>query len=184
MSNKFSHSYEYLEKYKDLKDGFYSYYIHGEYHNIMTRFSDGSGWMRVVEVDWNSVDHIDDDAVHDVKLSDADINFLLTDNFEYSILAEVDRMKWPYNEYATWPLRMYVHNSIVEFSSVSKVIDIRGANLVSLDENQKPIECLTNSDEIGFGTSIGDTLVSYGATNKNGFVQSFCGAGKGAVYVR
>jgi len=185
MDKKYSSSYDYLCDYHYLKDGYYEYFVGGEHVNLQTVFSDGSGWIRVAEVDWDNNNHLNDQKVKDVKLSDAQINQLMTKNNEYNIMAKVDCFKWPFNEWLEFPFKMYVHNSIEKFSSITPAMDIKNSNLLSIDPNSSPIRVWQQpSENIGFGIDAGDTFLAYGDHNRNGFVQSFSGTGKGALYVR
>lgn len=185
MGKLYSTSQEYLEDYNDLRDGYYEYFVAGEHVNLQTIFSDRSGWIRVIEVDWDNNYHLNDEEVKDIKLSDVHINQLMTTHNEYNIMAKVDRFKWPFNEWLEYPFKMYVHNSMERFSSVTPAMDIKNSNLLSIDLNQPPVKTWQQpSENIGFGIDAGDTFLAYGDRNRNGFIQSFSGTGKGAVYVR
>lgn len=183
---KFTNSYQYLEAYNDLRDGYYEYWIDGRSELIQTRFSDKSGWMKVVDVDWNSKEHINEDHVRNIKLSDHAINQLRSYHYDSNVMAEINCVKAPFNEWVEYPLRMYVHYSMDRFSSVEYVRDITNANLVSLHPSKNFVSTWQgeNNHNIGFGSDHGDTFFAYGDETRDGFVQSFSGAGKGAVFVR
>lgn len=143
-------------------------------------------WKRVAVIDWNTNEHLNSNYVHNIKLDDAVINELLTNQHEYSIWCTVDSWKQPFNQWQSWPHSMYVHNSIERFSSVDPAHSIKNANLLSTSLDQPPVNTDMNYDTgtIGFGFAAGDTFWGYGDKNRSGFVQHFSGAGRGSVYVR
>jgi hypothetical protein len=184
---EFTNSKQYLEKYNNLKDGYYEYTISGFKRNLYTKFEDRSGWIRVVVVDWNNRDHINRDEVVDIKLNDYNINFLRSDDYEYNIMASAEVFKEPFNEWLRYPHNMYVHKSMSEFNSVELAKNIPNSNLVSIDINAKPLAIYQDNQDLCFGggsSGIGDTFFAYGRAARNGMVQSFCGSARGAVYVR
>lgn len=183
----FEHSRDYLAKYETLKNGYYEYKINGEYYkHIYTEFEDRSGWMRVSVIDWSNKEHINADEVWNVKLSDNDINILLSKDHTYSIKAVAEIYKWPFNEWIRYPHCLYVHNSIEKFSSIDYAKNIKNSNLVSLDDQSDPILVDQHSADLGFGSSQGDTFFAYGGSGDVdlGLFQSFSGPGRGAVFVR
>lgn len=182
---KFSSPYEYLKLEYDLNNDYYEYYIAGQHLNLYTHFENKECWVKVVTVGNNQA-HMNEDAVDDVKVSDEIINILRTDTFTYSMMAEVEEYQRPYNEWLSYPFRMYVHNSMEHFSSITPAIEIKNSNLVSVDINMPPVNISQNyNTTIGFGDmTCGDTFFGYGGKNMNGFTQSFSGSGSGSVYVR
>jgi hypothetical protein len=183
----FSNSRQYLEKYKNLKDGYYEYLINGTTRNLYTKFEDSSGWIRVVVIDWDNRDHVNRDEIVNVKLNDHDINFLRSDEFDYNIMASAEIFKDPFNEWIRYPHNMYVHKSMIEFNSISLASAIPNSNLVSIDLNAPPLAIYQDTQDIGFGggsSGIGDTFFAYNREGRNGLVQSFCGSARGAIYVR
>lgn len=178
-------SREYLEKYKNLKNGYYDYTVEGYEYNLYTIFEDNSGWIRVVIVDFNNQSHLTEEQVTDVKLHDGVINQLRTD-CEYNVLASAEVFKKPYNEWLQYPHNMYVHRSMKYFSSIKNTMNNQGSTLVSFNISTPPMQYIKPSEiDIGFGSGkVGDTLFAYGSIGQNGFFQSFSGSGRGAVYVR
>ena len=176
----FSSPWQYLDTYKDLKDGYYEYYIAGDYYSFITHWCKKTGpWVRIVEVDWNNNQHCDTDAVDDVKPHDDVIQQLLTKQ-RYNCKAVVDKFKQPTNTWLTYPHIQYMY--IEKWSSDQPVNN----NIVSFDFNSDPKQVNTEWDlgVFNFGTAQGDQYFAYGHSNRNGFVQDFSGAGKGVVYVR
>lgn len=158
-----------------------TYNVLGETYKLLTI----GDWKRVVSVSYCNNDHLNPDQVPNVKVSDAVINALLTNNHEYSIWCTVDQWVAPFNEWQPLPHNMYVHNSIERWDSSARSEDIPGSNLLSQSLDQMPVE--TNNSNDGsqtFGFAGGDIFYGYGDANKNGFTQHFSGAGRGAVYVR
>ena len=182
---QFTTAWDYKKQYDTLKDGYYEYYVCGEYINLLTIWENGIPWIRVVEVDWNNRDHINADAVRDIKPDDEVINQLRTYNTAYNLMAQVDKFKIPTNLWLTYPHRMFVHSRMERFSSVDNVSLITGSNLLSFTELDAPQKVNIQWDDhtVGFGTTQGDQFFAYGSS-KDGFCQDFSGSGKGAVYVR
>jgi hypothetical protein len=174
-----------MEKYSNLHNGYYEYTVDNEVLNLYTRFEDNSGWIRVITVDWNSNTHLTENSILDIKLSDYQINLLRTQSFEYNVLAEVDAFKSPFNEWLRYPHTMFIHNSMSEFSSTLPAISIVNSNLVNTKDSTPPYAIKQDALSIGFGSgNLGDTFFSLGCENRNGFFQSFSGAGRGSVFVR
>ena len=181
----YSSPYQYLEQFSDLSDGYYEYYVANQSLNLYTHFENKECWVKVITVNDNQ-EHLNEDAVDNIKLSDEIINILRTDHFSYSIMAEVEHYQRPYNDWLQYPFRTYIHNSMERFSSITPAIEIKNSNLVSTRTSADPcrIQQVGNST-IGFGEmNCGDTFFGYGSTQSNGFVQSFSGTGTGTVYVR
>lgn len=181
----YNNSYDYLQKFDNLKNGFYEYQVNGNNITAYTVFEDRSGWIRVSIVDWNSQSHLNAGSVQDVKIDDDAINSLRTTHHEYNVKAEAHSFKAPFNDWLRYPHTLFVHNTMQKFSSVERASSIKNSNLVSLDENSKPIAIRQGFKSIGFGDgNCGDTFYAYGCDNQNGFYQSFSGAGLGYVFVR
>lgn len=174
-----------MENYSNLTNGYYEYTLDNEVLNLYTRFEDNSGWIRVVTVDWNNSDHLIANSIPDIKLCDYQINLLRTQSFEYNVLAEVDAFKSTFNEWLRYPHTMFIHNSMAEFNSTALAKNITNSNVVSLTETDRPMSIKQDEQSLGFGSgNLGDTFFSLGCENRNGFFQSFSGAGRGSVFVR
>ena len=171
-----------LEGQLAMEGKYKNYTVFGHSFDILTVRE----WKRVAVVDWNSNDHLTADYVHNIKLSDAVINELLTNKHEYSIWCTIDSWKSPFNQWQPWPHSMYVHNSIERFSSIDPAHTILNANLLSasLDDSPTHTDMKHDSGTIGFGFAAGDIFYGYGDTSKAGFTQHFSGPGRGSVYVR
>ena len=182
----YTNALDYQAKFDNLKNGYYEYYVCGEHLNLLTVWDQGIPWIRVVEVDWNNNDHINDGAVQNIKPDDEVINLLRTSEYEYNVCATVDRFQVPTNLWLNYPHIMYVHQSMERFSSTSSVLEIPNSNCISFDQYQPPhkVDNQWDVNTVGFGTTQGDQYFAYGRTDRNGFVQDFSGAGKGVVYVR
>ncbi len=179
-----NNSRQYLEKYTNLRNGYYDYKIDGIDYNLYTMFEDNSGWIKVVTVNAENNFHLTEESVIDVKLHDGIINQLRTD-YEYNVMASAIQFKLPYNEWLRYPHNMYVHKTMEHFSSVKSTIENPGSNFISFDVNKPPMTIRANDTSLGFGNgTVGDTVFAYGRHGYNGFFQSFSGAGYGAVYVR
>lgn len=181
----FPNSKSYMENYNNLTNGYYEYTVGGEVLNLYTRFEDKSGWIRIVTVDWNSSEHLTTNSIPDAKLNDYQINLLRSLDFEYNVLAEADAFKAPFNDWLRYPHTMYIHNTMTEFSSTALAHTVPNSNVVSLKESTRPIAIKQDDRSVGFGSgNLGDTFFSFGCEGRNGFFQSFSGAGRGSVFVR
>lgn len=167
-----------LAKMSIIQGRYQSVKIFNQYHELLVI----GDWKRVAVVDWNNNDHLNSEAVKDVKLSDQDINELMVKG---DIWCQVDAWRSPYNSWLPWPHDMFVHD-IEFFSSVIPANKIKNASRLSYGTRDNPVECDMTFDNstLGFGFAAGDTFWGYGDWNKPGFTQHFSGAGRGAVYVR
>lgn len=181
----FRNSYQYLEKYDKLKNGFYEYQINDAKHSLYTIFENRSGWIKVVDVNWNNNLHLNENSVNDVKISDDSINLLRTNHFDYNVMASAENFKSPMNDWLRYPNNIYIHKSMEYFSSITPAMNINNSNYVSLELSKSPMKIYQLEQDIGFGSgSCGDTFFSFGSKNYNGFYQNFSGPGKGSVFVR
>ena len=179
----FNTAWDYINKYNDLENGYYEYFVNGEFHHLLTIWCPDTGpWIRVVEVDWNNNNHCTQESVKDIKPHDDIIRGLITDQ-DYNARATVDVFKSPFNKWIRYPHNQYMH--INNWHS-ENVVQQTNNNLISLDYTDKPhlINVEWCPDVINFGITQGDQYFGYGQQSRFGFVQDFSGAGKGSVYVR
>ena len=182
---RYSSPYEYLDQNVNLDNGYYEYYIAGQHLNLYTCFDNQEPWLKVIDIDHESDSHINSSAVDGVKVSDDVINSLITKNHEYSIMAVADKFTSTYNEWLTYPHRIYVHNTIERWASDVLAIDIPNSNLLSLNTHSKPIAIASDNQSLSFGSCrLGDTFFCYGRKGQPGLAQAFTGPGSGSIWIR
>lgn len=149
------------------------------------------GWTCVIVINDNRL-HLNSDAIDGIKLSDHEINKSRrernkkTPKYKYNLKVKAHDFLQPKNDWISYPHTLYFTNDY-EFSSIKKAIDIPYSNLISLSENDDPIEIHQGRNSIGFGCGdCGDTFFAYASVDeqRNGLFQSFSGVGFGTVWIR